>query len=307
MSTDRSDIFETYRLAEDKRYHLHSIVTSCGHAVATESYVFDGQTRPDQNIVVFQWTLSGRGELNYEGEVYSLEPGTAFCLPVPHNHSYCLPEGATHWEYIFVCFSGREFRRIYESVREIFTPVFRMDERLELQNIVHDILHTSRSGGTSKLLKLSAQSYSFILQGLQYRYYPEKEIPHPGILRLEAFCRDHFRRCLTVSEIAREAGMSRSHMARTYKKVRGITVGGYIERLRMEEAARLLSPGEGKISVQECSLRCGYDDANYFCRVFRKFYGMPPMSYKRLRGSHTQQSPETASAAPPAADVPAET
>jgi len=50
-------------------------------------------------------------------------------------------------------------------------------------------------------------------------------------------------------------------------------------RLRMEAAVRLLQ--SGMTSVKQVSLRCGFSDANYFAKAFRRIYGQSPRDLRR--------------------------
>jgi AraC-like DNA-binding protein len=55
----------------------------------------------------------------------------------------------------------------------------------------------------------------------------------------------------------------------------------YLEDLRLKAAAELLL-GKG-VTVKETAARCGIYDVNYFCRVFKKHFGVSPGNYK-IRG-----------------------
>lgn len=54
----------------------------------------------------------------------------------------------------------------------------------------------------------------------------------------------------------------------------GVSVGKYIERLRMEKAEKLLC--ETSLSITEISFLCGYSDSNYFSARFSKHFGKAP-------------------------------
>ena len=55
----------------------------------------------------------------------------------------------------------------------------------------------------------------------------------------------------------------------------------YLEKIRMEKAAEMLV--SGKYSVTETAGRCGYNDANYFARIFKRKYAMSPREYRLNR------------------------
>ena len=60
-------------------------------------------------------------------------------------------------------------------------------------------------------------------------------------------------------------------------KVRKITIA-FITRIRMEKAIRLLK--DTNMSIKEIAYDCGFDESNYFIRVFRQMYDMTPQQYR---------------------------
>jgi AraC-like DNA-binding protein len=55
----------------------------------------------------------------------------------------------------------------------------------------------------------------------------------------------------------------------------------YLEDLRLKTAMEALF-GEG-LHVKEAAARCGIYDVNYFCRIFKKRYGISPGKYREGR------------------------
>jgi AraC-like DNA-binding protein len=107
---------------------------------------------------------------------------------------------------------------------------------------------------------------------------PAQEAP-AFVCEVEQFCRLNFSRLIGVDDMARVAGLSRYHFSRKFVSVRGISPGRYLAGLRLAEATRLLATGE--LSVKEVAAQCGYRDANYFCKVFRKSFGVSPGTVRR--------------------------
>ena len=54
-------------------------------------------------------------------------------------------------------------------------------------------------------------------------------------------------------------------------------MGDYIFETRMEQARRLIS--QGHRSITAISEAGGYDDSGYFCKCFRRKFGMTPRQY----------------------------
>lgn len=71
------------------------------------------------------------------------------------------------------------------------------------------------------------------------------------------------------------------YMRKRFQKETGSTPLEYLTELRMKKAAMILTDQSRDDLMSETARLCGYRDALYFSRVFRKFYGMPPSAYAK--------------------------
>ena len=72
--------------------------------------------------------------------------------------------------------------------------------------------------------------------------------------------------------------MDASYLSRVFSQTYGETIIAYLTRIRMEQAMELMKDEEKKLET--ISFLVGYDDYNYFSRVFRKKVGMSPRDYR---------------------------
>jgi len=87
----------------------------------------------------------------------------------------------------------------------------------------------------------------------------------------------------TTESLARSVGLSPSHLRRRFKAVFGCTPMEFLERVRMEQAARLIKGGE--LPIKEVARKVGYLDANNFSTAFKRFHGSSPQSHRRSADS----------------------
>ena len=97
-----------------------------------------------------------------------------------------------------------------------------------------------------------------------------------------AYIREHFTEDIDKSSLAAMDGLGASQYHSLFKKVMGETPASYITSLRMRKARELLLDPD--LPIAEVAEQCGYDDALYFSRVFRRTVGVSPSKY-RLRGA----------------------
>ena len=78
--------------------------------------------------------------------------------------------------------------------------------------------------------------------------------------------------------LARMADMSPSSLRRLFKEHTGKSPGAFVRDLRMTTAARRLLVTDQRISTIAYEL--GFDDANYFSRIFKSVFGVSPQEYR---------------------------
>jgi AraC family transcriptional regulator len=89
---------------------------------------------------------------------------------------------------------------------------------------------------------------------------------------------DGFSESLSLETLASGAGVHATHLARTFRKVHGCTVGDYVRRLRIEAGARDLRAT--RKSIAQIAIDAGFCDQSHFCRAFRRVYGLSPSEYR---------------------------
>ena len=103
----------------------------------------------------------------------------------------------------------------------------------------------------------------------------------PGLREAEAYARRHLARGVSVSQLARAAGMSTRTFARRVEAALGTTPLGFIQRLRLETATHLLETSP--LSLSEIATRVGYRDAGTLRRLLRDKLDVAPRQLRRTR------------------------
>ena len=74
------------------------------------------------------------------------------------------------------------------------------------------------------------------------------------------------------------AGRSHEHVCRTCKDVLGVTPTDYINRIRIDHAARLLRTEDS--SIEAIAEICGFQNTSYFYRLFERTHHTTPRRYR---------------------------
>ncbi|MBA4388295.1 MAG: hypothetical protein C0404_09965 [Verrucomicrobia bacterium] len=101
------------------------------------------------------------------------------------------------------------------------------------------------------------------------------------------FIQNNLDKPVMLSDIAAHLGISAYHLSHLFSEESGFTLSSYLVNSRMEKATALLA--DPAMRVAEVGYEVGFEDPNYFCKVFRRHFGCSPGKYRsrklKARGS----------------------
>ncbi|NLL79442.1 MAG: AraC family transcriptional regulator [Clostridiales bacterium] len=259
-----------------RQHYLY--VQEVGFLKSVEPHI---SSRKDLESYLFFLVLSGRGTFHCNGIPYELKQGNCVwvdCrLPYSHESSKESP-----WELKWVHFNGLEASSFYEAFesrenRLVFAPSNPGLFNETLSNLF--TLHKKDCVGKEIL---SHKYLTDIMTGCLLEN-TESAGKSEGIQeKLDAmreYMKSHFKEDITLDRLSELFFISKYHLAREYKQAFGITPGNDLTVIRISEAKSLLRFTAEPVS--HIARLCGYPDANYFTKVFRKSEGITPLEYRR--------------------------
>lgn len=94
--------------------------------------------------------------------------------------------------------------------------------------------------------------------------------------------REQLDRPMSISQLAKKVGCSRAKLFEVFKHSTGLTPNDFWQRLRIEQAYQAVMNSQE--SITSIALNYGFSSSQYFCTVFRKYYGISPREC-RLRST----------------------
>jgi AraC-like DNA-binding protein len=268
---------------EHMRPLLRAMVVSAGHEVVDgRPYSWDGLKRGPTELALLQYTLGGEGALVFEGRGYTLRPGQAMVLSVPHRHCYALPQGG-RWHFFFVTLYGGEVVRHWRQAIEALGPVLDAPFESPLIQAAAGLCERLVAGERLTAPQASAAAYGLAMHLLDMAYPAmgarRREERPDDIRRAIDFCRSRLADDIGVADLAAAAGCSRYHFSRRFVRSEGRPPGEYLIRERIRLAVRLLQTTD--MPVKAMASQCGFRNVSYFCRAFRNALGMSPGALRR--------------------------
>jgi AraC-like DNA-binding protein len=101
----------------------------------------------------------------------------------------------------------------------------------------------------------------------------------PQLDRAVRYLRAHFNESVAAEELAREAFVSHAHLCRLFRRQLDCTPRAYQLRLRLEHSRELLD--HPYLSIKEVAAQSGFEDVNYFVRLFKRYYKIPPGAWRK--------------------------
>ena len=231
---------------------------------------YRAHTHPNAEVVA---VLDGRYCCEVDGQRHDLARDELLYLPAGQAHEI-LP--GSPWETRYLIFDAPGYRMPADAVAH------RGDTSMLLRLLA---LIDECHGDIRRPETLTAH----LVQGLvvvlrsQWRQSEGPLGRHPGLQRAMAVLRRQPESLFDARLLARQAGLSVSHLNKLFRREVGCSPLQYQTDLRMSKARRLLS--DPYLSISEVARQCGWEDRNYFIRRFRALHGLSPRQWSlRRRG-----------------------
>ncbi len=95
------------------------------------------------------------------------------------------------------------------------------------------------------------------------------------------YIQENHKSTVTLGDTAKHCFVSPAHLSRTFKKETGFGFCEYLNIYRLKKADALLMGGE-KRKISEIAELCGFEDSNYFSKMYKQMYGIAPRERKKI-------------------------
>lgn len=120
-----------------------------------------------------------------------------------------------------------------------------------------------------------------------FRQRPERDRHEAGsgldrttLRTVEDYVHDHCAAPIDLGLLARQCNLSTHHLARMFRESTGMTLAGYVARLRIRKARTALA--DGTDPIKRIAFECGFRSVSAFSAAFRRETGYTPKAYRRL-------------------------
>jgi len=181
---------------------------------------------------------------------------------------------------------GLDLRKLLIGKRKCFHHLIRGNERMAqiLLKLVEEYVNKEEYymlTVQALLLEFFSLLMRYELSDEQTDFIYDESIKYYGIVEPAIKkIRNSYEQKLSVDDLAALCNISKYYFCRIFKLVTNMTVMEYITDYRFKIADLMLMHSDKTVS--EVAQKCGYEDASYFCRCYRKKYGISPKKNKEI-------------------------
>lgn len=147
-------------------------------------------------------------------------------------------------------------------------------------SLIPHLLHLLMGG-----LQREAFAGNYLRHGQELQPVWKLQVSADPIAQAQDYIEAHYGSVITLENLARTVGMSRSLFAQRFKQQTGQTMGEYLTACRLRKARDLLEQSEWTVSA--ISEFVGFRSQNYFYDLFRRHEQCSPLQF---RNSHQKQN-----------------
>lgn len=103
---------------------------------------------------------------------------------------------------------------------------------------------------------------------------------NPIVKKAEDYIEKRISEDLSLEDVAAAINVSPSYLSRMFKDVKGENYINYLTDMRLRRARELLK--DPHMTIKEISAEIGFNDQNYFSRIFKNKFGMTPTEFRNV-------------------------
>lgn len=257
-----------------------------------------------KDIIYLNYCFGGRCEVRLDNGIFTYVSENEFCISKS--------SASKQYSYPRKYYEGLELfldKETLQNTSHILLKDFQIDIKKLISSYCYSdkpftsIININAENIFKELWKLrnSPQMFKMKLEVLQLLYLlTEQPISYKNKSQLflttsqveiaktvEQIITNDLQKKYTISELSLKFNISETSLKNYFKGVFGQNISTYLREIRMNEAAMQLE--ENKKKVSDIAGEVGYENQSKFANIFKKFYKLSPLEYRRQKSLTTIQ------------------
>jgi len=123
----------------------------------------------------------------------------------------------------------------------------------------------------------------FIIQNIYTNLEADDRILLPNtsndLYEIVLYLHTNYQNTITIEELTKTFHINRTTLSKKFRALTGMPINDYLIKLRIKLSAVMLR--DTMLPVSEIMYRVGFNEANHFCRMFKKYMNCSPSDYRK--------------------------
>lgn len=239
------------------------------------------------------YILAGRGQYYIEGNLYDVTAGDLImCNPGIKHHNIVTSQTEPTVE-CFIGFTDFAFLDMPKNsiILKNNSPIMRTGSELKRQisRLCYAMLAENDTNQVGKYFMLKSHLIQLMLLLMRELVEPqpaqegcnfESHYKNYAVNQIVNYLDEHCNEKISLDRIAKNMYLSPVYISKIFKEETGESPINYLIKIRLEKAKSMLEADE-PVSIKKIATSVGYDDAYHFSKLFKKYYGVSPLHYRK--------------------------
>ncbi len=223
----------------------------------------------------FLYLASGELEVTLPSKIQTVSAGTVLIFPPGYSYRYVY-QGKGPLRYLWAHFTGSYADRFLRECGMNPLPFCReLGESRAVAEQFERMLILSEGNSPRLRQELSCAMEQVILTTARAITVTEKQPLERSLHRMHSAFWEELR----IPDLAAMENLSHSRYITLFRRQTGVSPTAYLIGLRMEHACYLLSNTD--MSIKQIGISVGYEDPQFFSKLFKKHVGVSPLQYRK--------------------------
>jgi len=225
-----------------------------------------------------------------QGEIAYIPNSSLHTIIPDENSKYCaILIGDTVFNNFSFDVHYKEYVNLFLDNYDImpFVILKNLDYYISIKSIIDEIINeiSNRDKGYQLAIKSCiCKFFVYIVRFVPYIEMPFDESKNEKIKNLKRvldFIDENYQNKITISEMTKLTNFSPQHFCRIFKAYTGKTLVEYVTMIKLENAKQLIVKTD--LPITQIASICGFCNANYFDRVFKKYFNSKPSDIRKKK------------------------
>ena len=279
IDMDKASVWMLVTAGADSKENL-PYVQELGDFIAHEKYYTFREELPSYLI---KYTLSGEGELHYEGKNCFVPAGHFYWIDCRKPQYYHTSKRAGEWRVVWVHFNGAGCAYYYQQFLKMNSG--KPDGELFADNSVASSIYAlmdiyrDESNAPDADIRASAILTSIMAECIYSTAGRTENTSVRYIRQVQDYLLANYKEKITLDILAAHVSLNKFYLQKLFKQLTGQSPNAYLTHVRLNHAKEILRTTE--LPAATIAAEIGIENTSHFIKLFKDNEGVTPAIYRQ--------------------------